>query len=186
MNVDSLPRKVRISRGGALLVGAVVYAALVYGPLEFVWTPLLLGLAYLGAAAAGGRRGGLWATALVLTGWGIGVMAASKLKVDVSSADGYLMGVGAAALVGGLIARRGFTVDLIGVGATALAAGVLHTFAGDQIPALVEPWPYVALLGVVGAVNVALALAPASRGARTPSRARRGFGSQPTETSPTP
>jgi len=131
----------------------------------------------------------MWATALVLTGWGIGVMLANKLKVDVSSADGYLMGVGAAALVGGLIARRGFAVDLIGVGATALAAGVLHTFAGDVIPALVEPWPYVALLGVVGAVNVALALAlalaPASGDARTSTRAGRGFGPQPTETSPT-
>lgn len=158
MSRESLPRKVRIGRGGALLAGAAVYALLIYGPLEFIWTPFVLGLVYLGAAAAGGRRGGLWATGLVLTGWGIGVLLPTKFGVkEVSAADGYLIGVGAAALAGGLLARRGFSVDLIGVGATAFLAGFAHLFAGDQIQALVEPWPYVALLAVTGAVNLALA-----------------------------
>jgi len=172
MTDDSLSREVRIRRGGALLAGAAVYALLIYGPLEFLWTPFLLGLTYLGAAAAGGRRGGMWATALVLTGWGVGVLMAGKLEIGVTSADGYLIGVGAAALAGGLLARSGFSVDLLGIGATALLAGIVHTFAGDQIPALVEPWPYVVLLGVVGATNLALALAPRSSAA--PSSTRTG------------
>jgi len=184
MSVDSLPRKVRIGRGSALLVGALIYAALVYGPLGFVWTPLLLGLAYLGAAAAGGRNGGLWPTGLVLTGWGVGVIIATKLEIGVTAADGYLIGVGAAALVGGLLARGGFGVNLIGIGGTALIAGVAHTFAGDQIPALVEPWPYVALLAGVGAMNIGFALAPRPS-ADTSARTGPRFGAQPAETSPT-
>ncbi len=184
MNADSLPRKVRLGRGGALLVGAVVYALLVYGPLEFLWTPFLLGLAYLGAAAAGGRAGGLWATALVLLGWGLGVLAATKVDIGVSTADGYLIGVGAAALVGGLLARSGFSVDLIGIGATAFIAGVFHTFAGDPVQALVEPWPYVVLLGAVGALNLALALAPRSSPARSSTRTGPRLGSTATEASP--
>jgi hypothetical protein len=165
---DSLSRKVRLGRGGALVAGAAVYAALVYGPLEFYWTPFLLGVAYLGAATAGGRRGGLWATGLVLTGWGVGVLLRSEFRVDLSAGDAYLLGVGAAALVAGLLARSGFSVDLVGVGATAFAAGLLHTFA-HQGNALTQPWPYVALLAVVGAVNVALAFVPQSRAARGPS-----------------
>lgn len=185
MNIDALPRRVRIGRGSALLAGAVVYALLVYGPLEFLWTPLLLGLAYLGAAAAGGRRGGLWATALVLTGWGLLVVVSNKLEVGVSTADGYLIGVGAAALVGGLLARSGFSVDLIGIGGTALIAGVAHSFAGEPVAALVEPWPYVALLAVVGTVNLALALAPRSSAAPAPTRTDPRLGSRATEASPT-
>ncbi len=185
MTLDALPRDVRIRRGGALLAGAAVYALLVYGPLEFLWTPFLLGLAYFGAALVGGRQGGMWATALVLTGWGVGVLMANKLEIGVTSADGYLIGVGAAGLVGGLLARSGFAVDLLGIGATALLAGVLHTFAGDQIPALVKPWPYVVLLGVVGAMNLALALAPRSSAARSPARTGSRPGSRAPEASPT-
>ena len=176
MSPQALPRKVRIGRGAALLAGAAIYAALVYGPLEFLWTPFLLGVVYLAAAAAGGRRGGLWATGLVLTGWGIGVLMSNKLDMGVSTADGYLIGVGLAALVGGVLARSGFSVDLVGVGATALIAGMAHTYAGDTIPALAEPWPYVVLLGVVGTVNLALALAP-QRDTAADARAGRAMGS---------
>jgi hypothetical protein len=177
---DAVPRDTRLRRGGALLVGAAVYALLVYGPLEFFWTPFLLGLAYLGAAAVGGRRGGLWATGLVLTGWGAGVLLA-KLDFGPSAADAYLIGVGAAALAGGLLARSDFAVNLVGVGATAVAAGLLHMLAGDPIGALVNPWPYVALLGLVGATNLALALAPRGSTARSPTRTA----SRPGSTAPT-
>lgn len=185
MTDDALARKVRIGRGTALIAGAAVYAGLVYGPLEFLWTPFLLGLAYLAAAAAGGRRGGFWATGLILAGWGIGVLLATKLKIGVSAADGYLIGIGAAALVGGLLARGGFAVDLVGIGATALVAGILHTLAGDQIQALTEPWPYVVLLGVVGATNLALALAPQSSAGRSSAPSGPRVGSTPRDASPT-
>ena len=171
MRADALPRKVRIGRGAALLAGAAVYAILVYGPLEFIWTPFLLGLVYLVAAAVGGRRGGMWATGLVLTGWGIGVLLPTKFGVkEVTAADGYLMGAGAAALVGGLLARKGFAVDLVGIGATAFLAGFVHLFAGDIIGVLTEPWLWATLLALVGAVNLALALAPGSSDEREPKR----------------
>ncbi len=181
---DDLPRRTRLGRAGALLAGAAVYALLVYGPLEFYWTPFLLGVAYLVAAAAGGRRGGLWATGLVLAGWGVGVLLPNELGVAVSPGDGYLIGVGAAVIVGGLLVRRGFEIGLIGVGATALAAGLIHTFAGDEIAALVKPWPYVVLLAVVGAVNLAFALAPRSSESRSTDAGPR-LGSTAREPSPT-
>ena len=180
---ETVTRNVRLGRAGALLAGAVVYALLVYGPLQFYWTPLLLGLAYFGAAAAGGRRGGLWATAVVLTGWGVGVLLTTKLD-SVSSGDAYLMGIGGAIVVAGVLARGGFAIDLLGVGGTVLIAGILHNAAGDPVQALVKPWPYVALLAGVGALNLVLALAPrtspTSSSARTPKQSGEAAQASPT------
>jgi len=180
---ETVTRNVRLGRAGALLAGAVVYALLVYGPLQFYWTPLLLGLAYFGAAAAGGRRGGLWATAVVLTGWGVGVLLGTKLD-SVSSGDGYLMGIGGAIVVAGVLVRGGFAIDLLSVGGTVLIAGILHNAAGDPVQALVKPWPYVALLAGVGALNLVLALAPrtspTSSSARTPKQSGEAAQASPT------
>lgn len=167
---EAVTRTVRLGRAGALITGAVVYALLVHGPLQFYWTPLLLGLVYVAAAAAGGRRGGLWATALVLTGWGVGVLLATKLD-SVSSGDGYLLGIGGGIVVAGVLARSGFAIDLVSVGGTVLIAGILHNAAGDPVQALVKPWPYIALLAGVGALNLVLALAPQTRPTSSSSRA---------------
>lgn len=158
METSSLSPSIRLRRAAALLPAAAIYALLVPGTLEFYWTPFLLGAAYLAAAAAGGRGGGMWGTAVVLLGWGAAVLAVSELKLDVGTGNAYLIGLGAAALTGGLLARNGFSVDLFSVGGTALLAGVVHVIAAD-VDALVKPWPYVALLAVVGSVNLVIALA---------------------------
>lgn len=76
-------------------------------------------------------------------------------------------------------------MDLIGVGATAFLAGFAHLFAGDQIQALVEPWPYVALLAVTGAVNLALAFTARSSATGVPARTGPRMPSATRETSPT-
>ncbi|MGH2968251.1 MAG: hypothetical protein ACRDK0_04180, partial [Solirubrobacteraceae bacterium] len=62
---------IRMNQAVLLLAGAV-FLVVVVAPddARFYWTPLILGVAYLGAAIAGGRDGGHWATACALTGWG--------------------------------------------------------------------------------------------------------------------
>jgi len=64
-------------RQGAVLVGgaALAYLVLAVGSLPFFWTPLLLGLVYLAAAGSAGPRGSYWATGVLLTAWGLGVVA---------------------------------------------------------------------------------------------------------------
>ena len=54
--------------------------ALVVGAAEdrFYLTPLGLGLIYLAAAVLGGRRGGYWATTVVLLGWGAAVLLGAR------------------------------------------------------------------------------------------------------------
>ncbi|MBA2517897.1 MAG: hypothetical protein H0V22_11410, partial [Solirubrobacterales bacterium] len=60
---------VRVNQAVVLLAGAVFLVAVVApDDRRFYWTPLTIGLTYLGAAIVGGRRGGHWATACALTG----------------------------------------------------------------------------------------------------------------------
>ncbi len=155
--MDALPRAIRLRRAAVLGAGAVLYALLVGGPLEFRWTPFVLGAVYLAAAAAGGRDGGLWATACVLLGWGAGVLLWWQSGLEVERAAAEVLGVGAGVTAAALLARAGFASDALGAGATALLAGAVFAF-GRTVDAVTEPWPYAVLLGVVAAANAALAL----------------------------
>lgn len=149
------PPALRLRQGLALLAGALLVAVLLGGDArDFYYTPLGLGLAYLAAAALGGRRGGYWATAVVLVGWGAAVVWARKGRPDLDVAGLYLAGAGAGAVVGALLARRGFAVDPLGAAATVLVAGILLSFAGQWPEVLEEARTYALLVGLVGVGNV--------------------------------
>jgi len=158
-----VPPRTRVARGVALLVAAALYALLVDGVLDFTWTPFLLGLAYLAAAAVGGPRGGLWSTATVLLGWGLGVLVVFQTGLEVQRAAAEVTGVGLGVLAAAALAARGFSVDLVGVGATIVLAGAVFLLQG-HVDAVTEPWPYAVLLAAVGAANLVLSRA---RGARS-------------------
>ena len=163
--IDDKGGWLRLRHGAIFLGGAILYLLLVEGPLDFDWTPLLLGLVYLLAALAGGREGGFWATALVLCGWGFGVVLAREVELDAPEAALDLAGVGAGIVVAALLARRGFAIDLLGIGATALAGGVVYALQRN-VDLVLEPGLYAFLLGLVGAFNVLLAVGPRRDGER--------------------
>ena len=151
-------RDARLLQGILLLAGALALILLVStGALDFFWTPLILGLAYLAAAAAGGRKGGYWATACVLTGWGLAVVVIGEARPeDIDVSGSYLLGAGLGATVGALLARSGFGVSIVGLGATVAAAGLVLALTPAASDLLEEERTYALLLGVVGLVNVAL------------------------------
>lgn len=152
----SRPADLRLRQGAALLAGALLML-LVLGDdgAKFFYVPLSLGLIYLAAAALGGRQGGYWATAVVLLAWGATVVFAREARPDVEIAGLYLAGVGAGALLGALLARRGFAVDPVGVAGTILAAGLILAFSG-QVDAFVEARTFALLVGAVGLFNIVL------------------------------
>jgi len=155
--VDALPRAIRLRRAAILGAGAVVYALLVGGPLDFVWTPFVLGVVYLAAAGAGGREGGLWATGCVLLGWGLGVLLWSQTDVEVERSAAEITGIGLGVLAAALLAQRGFRADAVGAGGTVLVAGFVFLFQ-RSVDVVTEWWPYALLLAVVAGVNAVLAL----------------------------
>jgi len=148
------PSPHRLRQGLALLVGAVIFA-LVVGPDpgRFYLTPLGLGLIYLVAAALGGRRGGYWATAVVLVAWGLAIVYLREARPELDTAGVYMAAVGVGAVAGVLLARGGFAVDALGLAATIALAGLSLAFAG-QLDLLVEARAYALLVGLVGLVNV--------------------------------
>ena len=155
---------VRISQGLALAAGAVVLElVLARGDAPFYWTPLAIGLAYLAAAALGGRDGGHWATASVLCGWGLAVVWAGSGRPDLDISGLYLAGAGLGATAGLLLGRAGFDVDPLGIAATIAAAGLVLALA-PQIGELEEARTYALVLGVVALLNLLLG-ARAERGA---------------------
>ena len=153
----------RLRQGLVLLVGAVIFA-LVVGPEpdRFYLTPIGLGLVYLAAAAAGGRHGGYWATAIVLVAWGLAVVWVRESSPDLDTAGVYMVAVGVGAIVGLLIARRGVAVDALGLAGTIVLAGLSLAFATPW-GELVEARSYAIAVGVVGLVNAVAGAVAMSR-----------------------
>ena len=144
-------------RQGAVLIagGAFLYLLTEIGSLAFAYVPLLVGLAYLAAAAVGGRRGSYWATALVICGWGIAVVGLyERVITDVPVGGAYLTGAGAGAVLAALLARAGYAVDALGIAAAVLLAGLLYALA-PRADALESAATYAAALAVVGLVRLA-------------------------------
>lgn len=153
-----IPFAQRVRQGLALIVGGVVLEVLVgSGELEFWWTPLLIGLAYLAAALTGGRNGSYWATAPVLVGWGAVVVWLNQSRPDVFAPAAHAFGMGLGVLLAAGAARAGQRVDLLGAGLTATAAGLLFMLE-REVDAFGDPTTFAVALAIVGAVNLALAM----------------------------
>lgn len=132
------------------LAGALVVSLAVapLGPLPFYTTPLILGLTYLGAAAAAGRQATLWAPGLIITAWGGAVLLvfSHTLNADFPAVAVTALGVGATAAA--LLGRAGFRVNGIAIALSILFAGLTELVASLGVALLGRGWFYGALLGV--------------------------------------
>ena len=157
---ETKPAAMRIRQGLLLLAGAVALVLLVDGVVAFFWTPLILGLAYLAAAGAGGRSGGYWATACVLSGWGLFVVIAGESSfTDIDTSGLYLLGAGLGAVVGILLARAGFAVSDLGLAATVAVAGLILAISPEAPDVLYDERTFAIALGLVGLFNVGIGAA---------------------------
>lgn len=158
------PASTRWVQAAFFLLGAAALEVLVeQGRLRFFWTPLIIGLAYLAAALAGGKRGGHWPTACALLGWGAAVAWVGHTRPqDIDTAGAYLAGGGAGVLLAGLLARAGFALDVVGLGGAVLGAGLVLALS-PRVSALGEAQTYALALLAVAAANVLLGLAARKR-----------------------
>lgn len=162
----------RRRQGAVLIAGAVLLYVLVeIDDLEFHWTPLLIGLAYLAAAAAGGRSGSYWATACVGAGWGAGVVLLAERDVGVTAEAGYLLAAGTGALAGALLEGGGYAIDALGLAAAVVLAGAIYALE-PRVEAMGRASTFAAALAVVGLVRLASPERGAAAGGRPRSRSR--------------
>ena len=155
----------RRRRAPLLLLGAVAVGLLVGSgrPLDFRWLPLVTGLVYLTAAAAGGRDGALWGPACVVTGFGggVGLTVGGPLGGELFSPV-VLTSVGAGAVVAMLLPQLGIAVDGLSVAAAVLLSGVFFLLS-ERGPTEVfrSPLVYAALLALWGLWELRPESAPA-------------------------
>ena len=151
------PPVVRLNQAILLLAGAVFLVFVVAADDDrFYWTPLTIGVAYLGAAIAGGH----WATACALTGWGAAVVLAGAARPNLDVSGLYLTGAGLGAAAGVLLQRAGFSVDPMGLALVIIGGGLALAFTTQAPGLLDEAATYAVIMGIVAIVNIALALAP--------------------------
>lgn len=148
--------ELRIRQGLLLVAGAVALELLVgRGSLRFYWTPLIVGLSYLAAAGVGGRAGGYWPTACVLSGWGLAVVLIGSVQPrDIDLAGAYLFGAGVGAAAGSLLSRARFDVSPLGLAVTVAAGGLILALS-PSAGVLDDARTYALAIAAVGVVNVA-------------------------------
>jgi hypothetical protein len=162
--MTSKPPGVRVNQAILLLAGAL-FLVLIVAPDDerFYWTPLTIGLAYLGAAIAGGRDGGHWATACALTGWGAAVVLAGAARPDLDVSGLYLTGAGLGATAGLLLQRAGFSVNPMGLAVTITGGGLALALTTQAAGLLDDARTYAVLIAAVAVANIILAVAPGRR-----------------------
>ena len=150
----------RRARGIALIVGAVVIVALIETEtIPFYWFPVLTGLTYLAAAAAGRSRGTLWAPGFIITS--VGLAAALWLR-DGRMPDSFqflalsVMALGLGGVLAGLLAQaRGFSISAMSVSLSVLLFGVFALLEQQAVkPIAGQSWVYAALLAAWGAYEL--------------------------------
>jgi hypothetical protein len=162
---------VRLNQAILLLAGALFLVFVVAPePGRFYWTPLTIGLAYLGAAIVGGREGGHWATACALTGWGAAVVLAGAARPDLDVSGLYLVGAGLGAVAGLLLQRAGFSVSTMGLALVITGAGLALALTTQAPGLLDDARTYAVAMGVVALVNIALAVMPQLQRKAAPAR----------------
>jgi hypothetical protein len=161
---------VRLNQAILLLAGALFLVFVVAPePGRFYWTPLTIGLAYLGAAIVGGRDGGHWATACALTGWGAAVVVAGAARPDLDVSGLYLVGAGLGVVAGLLLQRAGFSVSTMGLPVVVTGGGLALALTTQAPGLLDDARTYAAAIGVVALVNIVLAAMPQLQRTRVPA-----------------
>jgi len=139
------------ARGAVLLAGAAVLLLLVEGRgVRFFWVPLLIGVTYLLAAAAGRSTGPLWAP-----GWVLGVVGltealwfrAGRPADSFEFAQLTLLAAGTGALLAVAMTAIGVRVSAMSLALAVLLTGAFNLAEAKAVPYVAgNTWLYAALL----------------------------------------
>ena len=170
---DGTPQSGARRRGAVLVVGGLLLLLLVrpIGPVAVQWIPLLVGLAFVAAAAATGPRSPLWGPGLVVSAYGTAEVV--NLYTDVPGSGAWtLVSIGLGGLLAAALGNRGWAMSAASVAAPVVFLGIGQWIAG-QAPAGTITW---FSGGVTVLYGVAELVVHRSTGAlsRPPRRVSRG------------
>jgi len=133
----------------ALLLGALAMELLVQQQVvRFYYTPLIVGLTYLGAAAVAGRKGALWAPGIVTSCWGIAVLLGvhqvvtidGKLSYEIAGFIGVALALALRYTVGLAAGVVGLVVSMAVIFAHSYAHAPAWIFNGITFAVLLGAW----------------------------------------------
>ena len=119
-------------RGLALLVGGILLLLLVrpVGPLPLSWIPLLVGLAFVAAAASTGPRSPLWGPGLVVSAYGTAEVV--NLYTDVPGAGAWtIVAIGLGGLLAAHLGARGWAMSPASIASQVVFIGIGQWIAGN-------------------------------------------------------
>jgi len=133
----------------ALLLGALAMEFLVQQQVvHFYYTPLIVGLTYLGAAAVAGRKGALWAPGIVTSCWGIAVLLGvhhvvtidGKLSYEIAGFIGVALALALRYTIGLAAGVVGLVVSMAVIFAHSYAHAPAWIFNGITFAVLLGVW----------------------------------------------
>lgn len=150
------------ARGAVLLAGAIILLLLVEGrSVRFYWVPLLLGVTYLLAAAAGRSAGPLWAPGWVLSAVGLTEalwFRAGRPADSFELAQLTLLAAGTGAVLAVAMTALGVRVTAMSLALAVLLTGAFNLAEAKAVPHLAgNTWLYAALLAAVGLYELSVA-----------------------------
>jgi hypothetical protein len=139
-----------VPRWVPVLVGALVVSLALkpVGPVPFYFTPLVLGLTYLAAAATTGRQGTLWGPGCIITLWGVAVALEFSHTTHADFTSVAVTALGAGATVAALLGRFGVRTDPLAIALSVLFAGVTELVDAQGVAILGRGWLYGIVLGL--------------------------------------
>lgn len=149
-------------RALVILAGALTLLLLVKGAdVRFYWVPVVLGLTYLAAAAAGRSRGPLWAPGWVLTVVGLAEAAwfhAGRPADSFEFAELTLLAAGTGAVLAVAMSVLRVQVSAMSVAMAVLLTGAFNLAEAKGVHGISgNVWFYAALLAAWGAAELLLA-----------------------------
>ena len=138
-----------------LVVGGVVLLLLVrpVGPLAESWIPLLVGLAFIGAAASTGPRSPLWGPGLVVTAYGTAEVV--DLYTHVSGAGAWtVVAIGVGGLLAAHLGARGWAMSAASVASPVVFIGIGQWIAGNAPDGTIT-WASAGVTVLYGVVELA-------------------------------
>ncbi len=107
------------------------------GWLAFYWTPLIVGLTYVAAAAASGGRGSLWAPGLMLVASGMAMalwLENGRSTADLEFLGVTVLGLGAGGVLAAFMTRAGYDITAMSLAMTVMAFGGFVLAAQHELP----------------------------------------------------
>jgi len=161
-DTDRATPALRRTRALVILTGAAVLLLLVKGAgVRFYWLPVVLGVTYLAAGAAGRSRGPLWAPGWVLTVVGLAEAAwfhAGRPADSFEFAELTLLAAGAGAVLAVAMSLLRVHVTAMSVAMAVLLTGAFNLAEAKGVHGISgNVWFYAALLAVWGGAELLLA-----------------------------